>query len=267
VRSRYLPGISAHVPWRPCGLRNGPRLAASRVSGRHRIPVIRAPLRAYAGLIPRGLCRRRDVRRRHRGRHPALGQAAGPGSSRSHSLITPSRSVPSRNALGATAGSLTTWGRLTVPQTPPLQAAPAPTATVVVAAKAILLASLQAGAAPARRYAGRLPPGSGGALQVSRQVRRRHRITVIRPTGAPQNRSTTDRRECAGCGPLLPPHCIATRTGESAPGHTGGAARTPCSPGCWTSRHYTACSQRSRGSAWACSRSASSPGLRITRIR
>jgi hypothetical protein len=25
--------------------------------------------------------------------------------------------------------------------------------------------------------------------------------------------------------------CIATRTGESAPGQTGGAARTPCSPG------------------------------------
>jgi choline dehydrogenase-like flavoprotein len=56
-------------------------------------------------------------------------------------------------------------------------------------------------------------------------------------------------------------------SGESAPGQTGGAARTPCSPGCWTSRHYPACSQRSRGSAWACSRSASSPGLRITRIR
>ena len=55
VRSRYLPGLSAHVPWRPYGLRNGPRLAASRVSGRHRIPVIRAPLSAYAGLIPRGL--------------------------------------------------------------------------------------------------------------------------------------------------------------------------------------------------------------------
>jgi len=50
--------------------------------------------------------------------------------------------------------------------------------------------------------------------------------------------------------------CIATRTGESAPGQTGGCPRTPCSPGCWTSRHYT-----------ACSRSASSPGLRITRIR
>jgi NADPH:quinone reductase-like Zn-dependent oxidoreductase len=26
---------------------------------------------------------------------------------------------------------------------------------------------------------------------------------------------------------------------------TGGTARTPCSPGCWTGRHYTACSQRS----------------------
>ena len=27
--------------------------------------------------------------------------------------------------------------------------------------------------------------------------------------------------------------CAATRTGESAPGQTGGTARTPCSPGCW----------------------------------
>ena len=34
----------------------------------------------------------------------------------------------------------------------------------------------------------------------ARQVRRRHLITVIRATGAPQNRSTMDRRECAGCG-------------------------------------------------------------------
>jgi hypothetical protein len=32
---------------------------------------------------------------------------------------------------------------------------------------------------------------------------------VIRATGAPQNRSTTDRRECAGCGPLLPSPWIA----------------------------------------------------------
>jgi hypothetical protein len=39
------------------------------------------------------------------------------------------------------------------------------------------------------------------ASLAARQVRRRHRITVIRATGAPQNRSTTDRRECAGSGP------------------------------------------------------------------
>jgi hypothetical protein len=38
----------------------------------------------------------------------------------------------------------------------------------------------------------------------ARQVRRHHRIKVIGATGAPQNRSTTDRRECAGCGPPLP---------------------------------------------------------------
>jgi len=72
VQSRYLPGISAHVPLRPCGLRNGPRLTASQVSGRHQIPVISAPPTAYAGLLPRGLCRRRDVRRRHRIQHAAI---------------------------------------------------------------------------------------------------------------------------------------------------------------------------------------------------
>jgi len=46
VRSRYLPGISAHVPGGLAGLRNGLRLATSEVSGRHQIPVIRAPLKA-----------------------------------------------------------------------------------------------------------------------------------------------------------------------------------------------------------------------------
>src|SRR5450631_3088034 len=29
-------------------------------------------------------------------------------------------------------------------------------------------------------------------------------------------------------------HCAATRAGESAPGQTGGTARTPCSPAYWT---------------------------------
>ena len=43
----------------------------------------------------------------------------------------------------------------------------------------------------------------------ARQVTRRHRITVIRAAGAPQNRSTTDRREYAGSGPLLPSPWIA----------------------------------------------------------
>jgi hypothetical protein len=36
------------------------------------------------------------------------------------------------------------------------------------------------------------------ARLTARQVRRRHRIKVIRGNGAPQNRSTADRRECAG---------------------------------------------------------------------
>jgi hypothetical protein len=165
-------------------------------------------------------------------------------------------------------------------QTPPLQAAPAPTVTGVVAAKAILLAAsaaswrtqrIRSAAAwewspnscairltqprvPNRRTAqlvaaatlsavgaadrcsaeansashhesstfnpgprspppplmclpgrDRLAGRRATARLAARQLRRRHRITVIRPTGAPQNRSTTDRRECAGCGPLLPP--------------------------------------------------------------
>ena len=47
------------------------------------------------------------------------------------------------------------------------------------------------------------------ARLAARKVRRRHRITVIRATGAPQNRSTMDRRECAGRGPLLPSPWIA----------------------------------------------------------
>src|SRR5712691_3262936 len=38
----------------------------------------------------------------------------------------------------------------------------------------------------------------------ARQVRRRHRITVIRATGAPQNRSTMDRRECGRVEQIRP---------------------------------------------------------------
>src|SRR6266511_162502 len=38
----------------------------------------------------------------------------------------------------------------------------------------------------------------------ARQVRRRHRIMVIRATGAPQNRSSADSRACAGSGQPLP---------------------------------------------------------------
>jgi hypothetical protein len=66
----------------------------------------------------------------------------------------------------------------------------------------------------------KFPAGRRATTRLAaRQVRRRHRITVIRPTGAPQTRSTTDRRECAGCGPLLPValDCIATRTGPRVP--------------------------------------------------
>jgi hypothetical protein len=109
------------VPSKEGAQPGGPRVATSQVRGRHRIPVIghagtmqdgmdragawcmrvqqtrgsRAADKAYAGLIPRGL------RRRLGGGQPALGQAAGPGSSRSHQLITPARSVPSRNAPGS----------------------------------------------------------------------------------------------------------------------------------------------------------------------
>src|SRR5450755_1959377 len=46
---------------------------------------------------------------------------------------------------------------------------------------------------PARRRA--------TARLAARQVRRHHRITVIRATGAPQTRSSADSRECAGFGP------------------------------------------------------------------
>jgi len=66
--------------------------------------------------------------------------------------------------------------------------------------------------ARACRTSAEIPAGRWATARLAaRQVRRRHWITVIRPTGAPQNRSTTDRRECAGCGPLLPPPWIALR--------------------------------------------------------
>src|ERR1700716_3786446 len=46
--------------------------------------------------------------------------------------------------------------------------------------------------------------GRATASVAARQVRKRHLIQVIRDTGAPSARSTTDRRSCADCGPLLP---------------------------------------------------------------
>src|ERR1700674_2962436 len=68
----------------------------------------------------------------------------------------------------------------------------------------------------------------------ARQVRRRHRITVIRATGAPQNRSSTDSRECAGSGQPLPSPWIAplrvpvtARLGRP-PGSAASARRPAC---------------------------------------
>jgi hypothetical protein len=56
----------------------------------------------------------------------------------------------------------------------------------------------------------KIPAGRRATARLAaRQVRRRHRITMIRTTGAPQTRSTMDRRECAGSGPLLPSPWIA----------------------------------------------------------
>jgi hypothetical protein len=55
VRSRYLPGISGHVPWRPY-LRDRPRLAARQVRGHHRVQVIRR-----TGTTPDGMGSRRRV--------------------------------------------------------------------------------------------------------------------------------------------------------------------------------------------------------------
>src|SRR5689334_20613106 len=83
--SRYLPGISGTCPGGRASLRNRPRLAASQVRGRHRIPVIheagwvrggaclrvrqnegsRAVDSAFAWLIPRGKVP--GLRDRHQG--------------------------------------------------------------------------------------------------------------------------------------------------------------------------------------------------------
>ena len=58
--SRYLPGISEHVPGGRASFRDGPRLAASQVKGHHQIPVIhelrqRDAPRAGAGHSGTGL--------------------------------------------------------------------------------------------------------------------------------------------------------------------------------------------------------------------
>src|SRR2546430_8016147 len=61
--------ISGTALCRRASLRDGPRLAARQVKGRHRILAIRAVDTACAGLIARGLGRRRlGVRRSHQGR-------------------------------------------------------------------------------------------------------------------------------------------------------------------------------------------------------
>src|SRR6266496_4176983 len=47
----------------------------------------------------------------------------------------------------------------------------------------------------------KIPAGRRATARLAaRQVSRRHLILVIRETGAPQHRSSMDRRECAGCG-------------------------------------------------------------------
>jgi hypothetical protein len=59
----------------------------------------------------------------------------------------------------------------------------------------------------------KLPASSPAATSVAaRQVRRHHRITVIRCSGAPPNRSSTESRQCAGSGqPLLSPSIALLR--------------------------------------------------------
>jgi hypothetical protein len=61
----------------------------------------------------------------------------------------------------------------------------------------------------------------------ARQVRRRHQITVIRATGARQDRSSADSRVCAGSGQPLPSPWIALlRVPVTAPGQTVRVYRT-----------------------------------------
>jgi hypothetical protein len=51
----------------------------------------------------------------------------------------------------------------------------------------------------------KFPAGRRAATRLAAgQVRRRHRIMVIRAAGAPQNRSSADSRACAGSGQPLP---------------------------------------------------------------
>src|SRR2546428_529206 len=81
------------------------------------------------------------------------------------------------------------------------------------------------------------PAGRRAATRLAaRQVRRRHRILVIRATGAPQNRSSTDSRECAGSGPLLPSPWIALlRVPVTARlGRPSGSAASARRPACAT---------------------------------
>ncbi len=87
------------------------------------------------------------------------------------------------------------------------------------------------------------------ASLAARQVTRRHRITVIRAAGAPQNRSTTDRREYAGSGPLLPSPWIAllhprTEAWRAGADHPGAVAGLPVGRGLprgwpWCARQVT----------------------------
>ena len=79
-----------------------------------------------------------------------------------------------------------------------------------------------------------LPGGGPLPRLAARQVRRRHRIPVIRATGAPQNRSSADSRECAGLRQPLPlPWIVLLRVPvDSAPGQIVRVSRIgspPCS--------------------------------------
>src|SRR5260370_32560443 len=74
-------------------------------------------------------------------------------------------------------------------------------------------------------------PGRATESLAAGWVRRRHRVTVIHATGAPQNRSAMDRRECgvSGRGALLVVliYGVGFSLGVSGlcPGHAG------CRPG------------------------------------